>query len=69
MCFWKNVAKEKKTSKYIMDNIELFSDCDRRNPYEEYSDEENCHEKCSDEESSEEKNFGGNEKKINVQSI
>ena len=48
----KYVVKEKKILKYIIDNIEISSDCDRENSDEEKSDEEN-----SNEESSDEKNF------------
>ena len=37
----KYVVKEKKIPKYIIDDIEISSDCDEENSNEENSDEEN----------------------------
>ena len=48
----KYVFKEKKTPKYIIDDIEISSDSDREN-----SDEESSNEKNFDEENSDEENF------------
>ena len=36
----KDIVKEKKMPKYIIDDIEFFSDSDEENSYEENSDEE-----------------------------
>ena len=44
----KNVKK--KIPKYIIDDIEIFSDSDRENSDEENSDKENSNEENSDEE-------------------
>ena len=52
----KYVVKEKKISKYIIDDIEIFSDSDRENSDEVNSDEENSDEKNSDEENFDEEN-------------
>ena len=46
----KNVAKEKKIPKYIIDDKEVSSDSDREKSDEENSDRENSNEKSSDEE-------------------
>ena len=48
----KYVVKEKKISKYIVDDIEISSDSDIEN-----SDEENSDEKISEKENSDEENF------------
>ena len=45
----KYVVKKKKIPKYIIDEIEIFSDSDRENSDEENSDEKNFHEENSDE--------------------
>ena len=52
----KCVVKEKKISKYIIDDIEISSDSDGENSDDENSDQENSDEENSDEESSDEKN-------------
>ena len=44
----KNVFKEKKIPKYIIDDIEFSSDTDRENSEEEISEEDNFTEKKSD---------------------
>ena len=41
---YKYVAKEKKMSKYIIDDIEISYDSDKKNSDEENSNEENCDE-------------------------
>ena len=46
----KYVIKEKKIPKYIIDDIEIFSDSDRENSDEEKSDKENSDEENSNEE-------------------
>ena len=46
----KSLVKEKKIPKHIIDGIETFSDCDRKNSDEKISDEENFDEKKSAEE-------------------
>ena len=46
----KYVVKEKKISKYIIDDIKISSDSDRENSGEENSDEENSDEENADEE-------------------
>ena len=46
----KSVVKEKKIPKHIIDDIETFSNSDRKNSDENISDEENCDEKKSAEE-------------------
>ena len=40
----KYVVKKKKISKYIADDIEISSDCDKENSDEDNSDEENSDE-------------------------
>ena len=52
----KCVVKEKKISKYIIDDIEISSDSDRENSDEENSDEKNFDEENSDEETFDEEN-------------
>ena len=52
----KYVVKEKKISKYIIDDIEISSDSDRENSDEENSDEKNFDEDNSDEEPFDEEN-------------
>ena len=44
------VVREKKIPKYIIDNIEMFSDSDKENSDEGNSDEDNSDEENSDEE-------------------
>ena len=46
----KYVVKENKIPKYIIDDIEISSDSDRKNSDEEISDEENSDEKNFDKE-------------------
>ena len=46
----KYVVKEKQISKYIIDNIEISSDSDRKNSPKEISSEEKFDEKNSDKE-------------------
>ena len=41
---YKYVAQEKKMSKYIIDDIEISYDSDKKNSDEENSNEENCDE-------------------------
>ena len=53
----KNVVKEKKNPKNIVDDIEFFSDSDRENSDEENSNEENSDEENFDEKNSDEENF------------
>ena len=53
---FKYVVKEKKIPKYIINNIELSSDFDRENSYEEKSDEENSNKENSNEQNSDEEN-------------
>ena len=48
----KYVVKEKKMSKYIIDNIEISSDSDRKDSDREDSEEENPNEENSNEKSS-----------------
>ena len=52
----KYVVKEKKISKYIIDDIEISSVSDRENSDDENSDEESLDEENSDEENSDEEN-------------
>ena len=51
------VVTEKKIPKYIIADIETFSDFDRKNSDEENSDEENSSEENSDEENSNAENL------------
>ena len=46
----KYIVKEKQILKYIIDNIDIFSDSDEENFDEKDSVEENCDEENSDEE-------------------
>ena len=50
----KYVVKERKISRYIIDNIEISSDFNAEN-----SDKENCNEENSDEKNLDEKYFDG----------
>ena len=52
----KYAVKEKKIVKYIIDNIEIYSDSDRKNFDEENSGKENSNEENSDEGNSYEEN-------------
>ena len=52
----KYIAQEKKTPKYIIDDIEISSDPDRENSGEENPDKENSNEENSDKENSDEGN-------------
>ena len=52
----KNVVKEKRIPKYIIDDIEISPDSDRENSDEENSDKENFDKQNSDEEKSGEQN-------------
>ena len=51
----KYVVKERKTSKYIIDEIKIFSDSDRENSDEENSNKENSDKKTSGEKHSDKK--------------
>ena len=63
----KYVVKEKMIVKYIINNIEIYSDSDRKNFDEEDSGKENSNEENSDEENSDEEN--SDEKKKNTHTI
>ena len=52
----KYIVKEKKIPKYIINDIEIYSDSDRESSDEENSDKETFDEETSDEENSDEKN-------------
>ena len=56
----KYVVKEKKFPKYIIEDIEDFSDSDRENSDRETSDEGNWDEENSDEKNSDEENYNYN---------
>ena len=53
----KNVVKEKKIPKYIIDDIEFFSDSDREKSDEKNSDAENSDAENSNEQNFKEENF------------
>ena len=71
----KYVVKEKMIVKYIINNIEIYSDSDRKNFDEESSGKENSNEENSDEENSDEENPDEKKKKkysynkVNFQNI